>query len=133
MAYRKNNAQATYQAAQFNASFGGGTLEVRTGAQPSTGNDAATGTLLATLTLPGTILDTPVNGVAGLLATFSGTAVAGGTAGWARFLSATGGRSFDVDVSETGGGGELIIDNEAVESGGQVSVVDFTYTVPLAA
>ncbi len=105
-----------------------GTMKIYTGSQPSSANDAATGTLLVTITLPASPFTSPSGGSMSKNGTWSGTASATGVAGWAR-IEGSGGDSFDVDVSESGGGGEAIIDDENISTGGAVTVTAFTYTM----
>lgn len=92
----------------FTALLNGGTIEVRTGSRPATPDDAATGTLLATLTF--------ANPAFGAAAAASATANAvaadndadaGGTAGYARLKTSGGVAKADCTVSASGGGGEV--------------------------
>lgn len=71
------------------AGTGPGTIEYRTGAQPATADTAASGTLLATFVLADPAFFVAAAGVKDLDADpdISATAVAAGTAGWARCYS----------------------------------------------
>ena len=65
-----------------------GYIELRDGTQPTGADDAATGTLLATITMPATAFPSSVDDTPGALATAnaiaSTTGVAAGTVTWAR-------------------------------------------------
>lgn len=104
----------------------GATIEIRTGTQPASANSAASGTLLATITLPTSPFGTPSSGAVSKNGTWSATVSTSGTAGYARFISST--RAFDVSVGTSGA--DMIIDNASLVSGGTVTISTFTYTVP---
>lgn len=113
------------------AGTGAGTIEIRTGTQPASANDAATGTLLATLTFS----DPSAPGAASGVTTFSAitedaVADATGTAAWARVKDSAGNTIFDVDVSATGGGSTIELNTVAIVAGGPVRITAFTVTVP---
>lgn len=112
-------------------SGGAGTIDIRTGSQPASANDAATGTLLATLTFSGTAFGASSGGTATANAiTQDSSADATGTAGWARIKSGGGATIFDVAVTATGGGGELQLNTVSIISGGPVQITAFTLTQP---
>lgn len=117
------NALATAFTNQFPA---GSTIEIRTGTQPASANTAASGTLLATITLPSTPWGSPSAGAISKNGTWSATVSTGGTAGYARFIG--GSSAFDVSVGTSGT--DMIIDNATLVAGGTVTVTTFTYTVP---
>lgn len=117
------NALATAVSTAFPASS---TLEIRTGTQPASANTAASGTLLATITLPASPWATASAGAIAKQNTWSATAVASGTAGYARFIG--GSNALDVSVGTVGT--DLIIDNAAIVSGGTVTVVSASITIP---
>ena len=105
----------------------GATIDLRTGAAAGTGS-AASGTLLATITLPAT----PYSTATGQLTkngTWSTTAVASGTIGHYRITN-----SADIEegtVTATGGGGDMTVDTVTVSAIGQtITVSTFTFTVP---
>lgn len=82
----------------------GATLRIYTGSQPASANDAATGTLL--LEFDSTVhLSTPPSGgqvqLDSAYAPYQATAVASGTAGWAR-LTFSGGERIDGQVATSG-------------------------------
>lgn len=110
---------------------GAGTLQVRTGAQPASANDAASGTLLATLTLNDPAFGAASTGVATLDVDpeLTATAVADGTAGWFRVLDSTGATVFDGSITATGGGGDLTLATTTITTGLTVRVTSGTFTV----
>lgn len=128
MALRKNNALRTQQADDFADLWDGGTIQIRSGTQPADPDSAASGTLLATVTLPTPAFGAAVTGVVSKTGDWDGSAVASDTAGWARFINAGATMTFDVSVGEVGT--DLIIDDEDIVSGGLVTVTAFTFTIP---
>lgn len=118
------------------ALLNGGTIQVRTGAQPATPQTAATGTLLATLTFSspafGAAADSGNNAqiVANAISD-DASADADGTAGWFRALTSGAAAVFDGTVSESGGGGDAIINSDAIQVGGRVRITSLTYTLPM--
>lgn len=101
---------------------GPATLEIRTGSQPANADAAASGTLLATLTL-----NDPAGAQSGGVITMSvspavtATAVATGTAGWARLKDSTGATVLDGSVGTAAT--DFIIDSTSITSGQGVSLV----------
>lgn len=109
----------------------GGTIEVRTGSQPATASDAATGTLLATFTLSATAYGAGASGVATLAGTpISTTWSASGTAGWYRVKGAGGSTVQDGAAGVAGSGAELILSSTAATSGAPVDLTSHTLTMP---
>jgi hypothetical protein len=81
----------------------GGSIKVRSGTQPANANTAATGTLLATLTLASPAGAASSGGTFTFGTITSGTAVATGTASWARMLQSDGTTVVcDMDVGTSG-------------------------------
>lgn len=106
-----------------------GTCELRTGTQPALVTDAATGTLIATITLPATALNAPAaSGVAILASTTAVSVVADGTIGWARFKKSGGATVFDGSVTLTGNGGDVIATAIEVLIDDLVNIVSMSYT-----
>lgn len=105
-----------------------GKFRIYTGAQPASGDDAASGTLLVEITLPADAFDSAAAGVAAKLGTWSNTATAAGDAGWFRMLNSALTRSVDGSVTVTGGGGDLTLDNISIGVGQSVTINTFTYT-----
>jgi hypothetical protein len=114
------------------AGSGAATVQVRTGSQPASANDAATGTLLVTITLNDPAFGAASSGVATLDVdpALTATAVATGTAGWFRMLDSTGATVMDGAVTATGGGGDLTLASTSIASGTEVSITSGTVTMP---
>lgn len=126
------NAAVAAVANLVDADVGAGTIQIRTGAQPATGNDAASGTLLATVTLADPAWSGPVVGVMTLDTTpvLSTTGVAAGTAGWFRMLDNSGDSILDGSVTGTGGGGDLELNTTTISIGLTVDITAGTLTMP---
>lgn len=124
------NVAANGIAALVDAGPGAGTVQVRTGAQPATVNDPATGTLLATFTLNDPAFGSAVAGVCTLDVTpaLTTTGVAGGTAGWFRMLDSTGVAVIDGAVSTAGA--QLNLNTTAISIGLTVEILSGTLTMP---
>jgi hypothetical protein len=103
-------------------------LTVRTGAAPADCAAAASGTVLATLTLPSDWMSAATVGSKPLLGTWQDTAAdATGTAGHFRI---TQGATCHVQgsITLTGAGGDMTLDNTSIAVGQQVTVSAFTLT-----
>lgn len=126
------NAVADLVAGLVDAGVGAGTLDIRSGAQPATANLAASGTLLATVTLADPSFAAAVLGVSTLDATpvLSTTGLAAGTAGWFRVKDSTGATVFDGAITVTGGGGELELNTLTISIGLTVEITAGTLTEP---
>lgn len=125
--------QAACDAVVDRADVGGaGSLRIYTGAQPADADTAPSGTLLVTIALAATAFGAAnSSGTAALASTpRSGTGAAAGTAGWFRVLSGGGATVFDGQVTATGGGGQLELDNTSIAVGQTVNVSSLTYTHP---
>lgn len=114
------------------AGVGAATLEVYTGSQPANADTAASGTLLVTLTL-----NDPAGTQSGGVITIdvdpaiSATAVATGTAGWARMKDSAGVTVLDGSVGTSSA--DFIIDSTSITSGQTVALVaTSTLTLPAA-
>jgi hypothetical protein len=108
---------------------GTGTIQIRTGAQPGSPNDAASGTLLATLTFSATAFGAAASGTATANAITSDTSVdATGTAGYARILDGAAATIADMDIGQ--GSGTLNFDDTSFISGGTAAISSLTVTVP---
>lgn len=112
------------------AGAGAGTLKIYTGTQPADADDAASGTLLATITYSDPAFGASSNGVATADTTPALSAVAGasGTAGWFRRADSNDTNRIDGSVGE--GSGDLSLDNTDIASGQTVTVTSDTITVP---
>ena len=109
-------------------------LKIRTGALPASTAAADSGTVLATLALPSNWMNDAVEGVK----TKSGTwedlsADAAGTAGHFRIYASDGTTChWQGDVSASGGGGLMIVDNTNIAAGQTITVTGLTLTAPHA-
>ena len=104
-----------------------GTIDIRSGGQPASANNAATGTLLATFTLPDPAFGAAAAGVATLdnSPVISTTGLAAGTAGWFRMKDSTGATVLDGLV-----GAELTLNTTTISIGVTIEVVSGTVTMP---
>lgn len=125
-----SNTAASAAADAVTALLNSGTLVIYTGSAPATVDTAATGTVLATLTLDATAFGAASNGVATANSITSATAAATGTAGYFRLLTSGAAARVQGDVTATGGGGDLELNTTSVSSGATVSVTALTYTQP---
>lgn len=113
------------------AGSGAATLKIYTGAQPATPATAASGTLLATVTLIDPAAGAASNGVATITDSVSVTGVAAGTAGWFRAADSAAAVVFDGAVTATGGGGELELSTTTISVGVTIDLGALTYTQPM--
>lgn len=105
-----------------------GKLKLYTGGPPGV-NNAATGTLLAVLTLAETACGTVSNGVLTFSAiTAEDAALADGTAGYARITTSADATVAELTVSGTGGSGDVKLNNVNIVTGGEVSISSATIT-----
>lgn len=130
------------QDAAFNAgagdSFDSGVLEYRTGTQPTAADDAPTGTLLVSMTLPADAFGASSAGAVAKAGTWNdSSADATGTAGWFRLRESTDGggssstdRRIDGSITATGGGGDLTLDSTSITATQSVTQNSFTVTQP---
>lgn len=130
MAIQLSTAVRDAQANQLEAVTGTSPkLRILTGSPPASCAAAQTGTLLVEITLPSDWLTASSGGTVSKNGTWSGTAVAGGTAGYFRIVDSSGTTChMQGTVSMSGGGGDMIMDNTSIASGQTVTVNTFTYT-----
>jgi hypothetical protein len=115
----------------FDGGAGAGEIEVYSGAQPASANDAASGDLLVTFTLDDPAFGNAVAGVATLAGVpITATAVDDGTAGWFRGLDSNGATVMDGSVTATGGGGQLELNTTSINTGVDVEITSGTVTMP---
>lgn len=127
----RRNAAADLLVDAIDAGSGPGTIQIRSGAQPATANDAASGTLLATLTCSDPAFGAASDGVATANAiTGDSSADATGTAGWFRVLDSSGATVLDGSITASGGGGDMILSTTSIVAGGAVNVTSWTVTQP---
>lgn len=129
MAITKNTALRNLQAQALGDAFDGGTIQIRTGAKPASANSAASGSLLSTINLPDPAFAPAASGAIDKAGTsWSAIASGTGTAGYARFISSDTLKVMDCTVAESAA--DLIIDDDAITSGGIVTVTAMTLNIP---
>lgn len=128
MATNLTTANNQTRAAALNTAVGtSATIKIYTGANPTNADTAVTGTLLVTLTCSASAFGVAASGVITLNAVTSGTAVATGTAGYARLASS--GAVTQLDWTSVGtSGSDLNLNSTSITSGGTVSVTSGTIT-----
>jgi hypothetical protein len=125
------NAVADAVVDRLDAGAGAGVVELRTGAQPASANDAATGTLLATVTLADPAFGAAAAGTATLLGVpLEDVADADGNAGWFRAKDSDGATVVDGSVTATGGGGDMTMASVALVTGVVFRITGWTVTAP---
>lgn len=106
-----------------------GSIEVRSGSQPASASDTATGTLLATFTLDATPFASSSSGSANIADTPVATTWSNnGTAGWFRMKGSGG--STVMDGSAATSGADLKLSSVNATSGGAVSITGGSVTMP---
>lgn len=113
------------------AGAGAGYIQIRTGAQPTNVADAASGTLLGTLTFSDPAFGSSATGTATASAITSDTnADASGTAGHARLCDSNDAIHSDADCAQ--GSGTINFDNNVIVAGGTIAISSFTLTTPIS-
>ena len=129
MTVRLNDAFANALLDGVDSAFNNGTLEIRSGTQPSSANDAATGTVLATVTLPADAFAAAASRSKAKAGTWEDTSAdAAGTAGWFRLKNSGDTQRIDGSVTATGGGGDMELDNVVLAAGQQFTITSFSLT-----
>lgn len=105
------------------------TLRIRSGAAPANADAAASGTVLATMTLPVDFFADPANGVQSLIGTWEDSAA--DAAGIAGHFEITQGatRHIQGTVTATGGGGDMEIQNTNIAVDQPITVTAFAITM----
>lgn len=107
----------------------GAILEIRSGAAPGAEN-AATGTLLASITLPATPWAAAAAGSKAKSGTWSDTSAdAAGTAAHYRLKNAGDTHREEGTITATGGGGDMTLDNTSIAVAQVVTITSFTRTL----
>lgn len=110
---------------------GAGTMKIYTGSPPATPATAASGTLLATLTMSDPAFGAASGGVATASSiTSDASADATGDAGYFRVLDSDSNVIFQGTAGESADSPDLTFDDKSIVSGGTVAVSSFTYTAP---
>ena len=102
-------------------------LEIYTGAQPANCATAASGTLLATISLPATWMAAASGGSEGLSGPWAGTVSAAGTAGYFRIYDSTG-TTCHMQGTVGTSGADLNLSSVALTVSQPVSITSFTLT-----
>ncbi len=127
MAYRRATATRNSVADTEGDLLNSGTIQIRTGAQPTNVDDAAGGTLLGTLGFAATAFGAPSTGVVTAGAISSDTnADNSGTAGHARLLTSAPAIHSDATCGQ--GSGDFNFDNAVIVAGGTIAVSSLTLT-----
>lgn len=104
-------------------------LAIYTGVPPANCAAVATGSLLATLTLPLDYYSAAAAGAKALLGSWTGTAGAAGTAGYYRMLDNAGTTCHEQGtITATGGGGDITLDNIVIASAQVITINSKTIT-----
>lgn len=135
MAIRKAAQLRTYQADALGSNCNSGYIKIYTGSVPTDVDDAATGTLLGTLTLNADAFGAASDN--GTSATVTANAITddssadnSGTAGYFVVLLSNGTtKLFDGTVTATGGGGDMELVTTSITAGQPISITSFTYSV----
>lgn len=130
LATATRNALADAAAARVDAGPAAGTIKIYTGAQPATADAAASGTLLATVTLGDPAFSPASGGTAPGADPAAVTPVASGTAGWFRMADSTGATVLDGDVTDNAGTGTMKLSTTALTTGAPVDITALTITMP---
>jgi len=125
-----NNTEADGLLDQFDTDFpAGAVLEIYSGSPPGAEN-AASGTLLASITLPSSPWASASGGSKAKANTWSDSSADGsGTAGWFRLRNAGDTKRLDGTVSGSGGGGDIELDNAVIAAGQTVTMSTFAPTM----
>lgn len=129
MATTLNTSLQNRQADSWGSDLNSGFLDIYTGTQPAA-NAAPTGDLLVSCTLDVDAFGAAVNGVASKNGTIAGTAVMGGTAGYAQLRNAANTRWMYVSLTATGGGGAVQLDTVTINVNDIVTITAATITQP---
>lgn len=115
------------------AGAGAGTLKIYTGTQPADADTNPPDTLLVTITLDATAaFGAAAAGVATLDVSpaLSGVAVAAGTAGYFNIEDSDGVNVIQGNITGTGGGGDIELDNTSIAVDQVVNLTSLTVSIP---
>ena len=125
------NASTDAISALVDAGATAGTVKIYDGVQPATPDDAATGTLLATVVLGDPAFAASVAGTATGADPVSVDAAATGTATWFRMADGDGSPVMDGDVTDEAGTGTLKLSTTSLVAGSPVDIGTPSHTTPL--
>lgn len=103
-------------------------LQIRTGAPPVNCAAADAGTLLVELNLPADWMANALNGTKGKSGVWSAQATAAGVAGHFRLKDAVGATEMQGNITISGGGGVMTLDNTNIAVNQSVTINNFTLT-----
>lgn len=104
-------------------------LRIYTGSEPANCAAVTTGTQLVTMTLPSDWMNAASSGSKTLLGTWSGTGGAAGTAGYFRIFESTATTChMQGNITATGGGGDMTLDNTSIAVSQVVTISTYTLT-----
>jgi hypothetical protein len=126
----RRNAMVDTVVDALDAGAAAGKVEIRSGSQPADADDAASGTLLATITLSDPAFGAASAGTATANAIAAVAATTTGTAGWFRALDSDNNKVLDGSVTATGGGGDMELNTVSLTSGVDVDITTWTVTQP---
>lgn len=107
-----------------------GVAEFRSGTQPASANSAASGTLIASITPPADALAAASSRAVAKNGTWEDTSADNaGTIGYARFRDAADTYRLDADVSATGAGGTITVDNPTLAAGQDFLITSLSFTL----
>lgn len=131
MAYRFATATRNLAANAIADALNSGTIQFRTGPQPTNVGDAASGTLLGTVSFGATAFGSPSTGVKTANSITSDTSADNsGTVQHARLLDSGAAIHSDADCAQ--GSGSFNFDNSVIVAGGVIAVSSLTITVPIS-
>lgn len=128
------NAAANGAVDLLDAGTGAGYVNIYSGTQPASANDAATGTLLATLTLNDPAFGAAAVGVKTCAVTpeVTTTGITPGVAGWFRGFDSAAAVVIDGECGAVSSGAEMELSNTSIATGQIVTLVSWTVTMPAA-
>lgn len=112
------------------AGAGAGVVDIRTTPRPNAA-DAATGTLLATVTLADPAFGNSATGTATLTDPATVTGIAAGIAAWFRVQDSTGASVYDGSVGATGSGADMELNTTTISVGLDFNITGGSYTTPI--
>lgn len=106
-------------------------LQLRSGTAPPNGDDASSGTVIATMDLPSDWMASASAGSKPLQGTWQDTSAdAAGTVGHFEIRSNGGVPAIRGTVTLTGGGGDISLDQVTLNAGQSVTITSFSLTAP---
>jgi hypothetical protein len=128
MAFQYSSTLRTNQVGQIQSTVGSsGVVKIFSGAEPANCAAADPSGLLATITLPATFL-TSASGATTISGSWTTNASGAGTAASFRMYDGSTNCHVQGNVTATGGGGDMTIDNVSIASGQAVTVTACTIT-----